>query len=123
MRIVAFIAMLLISSSVFAVNWIPVAASDQMDFYVDAGSIRNVNGIRRYWVLQNYLKKQSVGVFSTISLKESDCAQGRSRALQTTAYPQQNGGGNSLGTDNEINWVYVVPNSVGADVESFVCSH
>lgn len=87
--------------------------------FVDAARIRVTGSTRRAWV-EGYLSPAYVrrhGSEHIVLLDEYDCAEQRTRTLQSTLYHRFGAPHTSGATE----WSYAVPNTSGASTLEFVC--
>ena len=101
MKKILMTLMLLVSTNVFAVDWVKVAVSvDNTDVYVDPESIRRDGNKVRLWVLYDFKSVQgssatrsSTRYSSKIHRKEYDCFEGASRDIDVYWYSEKMGKG------------------------------
>lgn len=120
--IFAAAAACLIATPAMATDWREIATSDTGDkFYLDfeGGWQPMAGGIRRIWSRADYTRPlgQS-GAWRTLALDEYDCAQGRTRTIQSTGYDRA---GNVVGSGGSGVWSYTAPGTVADGLLRSVC--
>ena len=92
-----------------------------MKFYLRSGSIHEVAGAKRAWLLINLPKPDKDGVLSVIYLKELRCETKQSRAIQESWFKGPMGSGEARVVRGEDSWLYAVPGSVDESIMVLVC--
>jgi hypothetical protein len=65
----------------------------------------------------------TISPLETIELEEVDCAQGRTRSIQTTEYENRNLVNRSHTSDAGVSrWSYALPGSIGEAVNQWTCT-
>lgn len=106
--------------------WIGGAKSTAAYMRVAVPSV-SPEGYRRRWSRYEYEFPQhgyvlQVGYLSTVALEEYDCARGRQRALQFTAYSDRNGSGDEVPEPPvSKEWSYPIPSTFGDILQTRVC--
>ena len=94
-------------------------------FYLDFARIKINNENIFHWVLRDYLKPDTYGDISSISLQEVDCNIPRKvRKIYATYHTQPMGRGDpSTVSPKTRDWDYPPPNSIGEMITEHVCKH
>ena len=93
-------------------------------FYVDFERMRKHDGYVYAWVLNDYLKPDKFGDFSSIVYLQVDCNTFRIKVLSDSYHTEPMGRGTSSSSSNEPDkeWTSVPPNSVSESTIEQVCS-
>ncbi len=121
--------LLLVSTNVFAVDWVKIGENDNFTHYVDPQSIRRDGNKVRAWVLFDYKSVQVLAdnktrYLSFLAKEEYDCFEDTSRFIDIYYYSGKMGGGNivlpipNITTPAES----VIPGSNGATELKVVCA-
>ena len=97
-------------------GWRFIDGDETQAFYLQAPRMGE-DGHRVMWAR---LEKRAGG--STVSANEYDCAQGRTRQLQLTAFSANNLTGTSQANDRPTDWRFPVPGSYGDLLTRIACS-
>ena len=114
-------------SPVFAANWEMVGQTGDMTIYADKNAAIRSEGKVRMWSLSDFKTIQTQEglkpYLSDISLYEYDCAERKSRLLQTTSRLGNMGNGEVAESITMTNpkWRYAVPDSIGESVLNAAC--
>jgi hypothetical protein len=88
--------------------------------YADPATIRRTENGRRMWTLDSYKQPQTwptpsnLNVFQSIkALIEFDCTGDRLRELASTRFSREMGEGSSVTSSEPLQWLFVIPGSVG----------
>ena len=90
-------------------EWRQISESEAGITYVREFGPRQIEGVRRVWVLYDNRVASPRGISSMISFEEYECSQGRHRALQITGYSGKMGSGAVVAEDSAGEWRYAVP--------------
>lgn len=100
-------------------EWTVIETTSTKTSYVDRDTIRRSGNIVKMWTLTDYVQPKSFSTTksfsSTVGYEEFDCAELRSRTLQSVAYQghMKEGAVIHSPSDTPWDWNYVVPGSVG----------
>jgi hypothetical protein len=118
------ITALLCAGPASAADWVPLTTGSGLALSYLPPIIHAGPGMVRIWVrLENATPQTSGGVtyMSSVTLEELNCTDMKSRSLQDLLYPRRGLGGSPAKIMTVTNWVYVLPNSIGANVAKFAC--
>jgi hypothetical protein len=131
MKKILIMLLLLVSTNVFAVDWVKVVTAQNGDItsHVDSQSIRRDGNKVRVWVLFDYKSVQVLAdnktrYLSLLAKEEYDCFEDTSRTLDEHWYSEKMGTGNivlslpNLTTPAQS----VLPGSVFATILKAVCA-
>lgn len=109
-----------IPSQALAANWVKVATRDDQSstVYIDTSTIKSNGSIRRYWERTVYVDDPDGWKESRV-LAEINCATDQKRALQIATYRVD--GNNSSFPLSAVDWIYIVPGTIGEISQNFVC--
>ncbi len=112
-------------ASVRAVSdeWIPIGANtDSTSYWIRGASIREVDGLRRAWVLMSMAETRD-GYQSAVSLDLFDCGEFRWRSMQVTMFTGPMGAGAVAFSldDADGKWLYPIPGSIYDVIARRVC--
>jgi len=111
----------------FAANWVMVGQTEGMTVYADKSTAIRSEGKVRMWSLYDFKTIQTGdGVkpyLSDMLLYEHDCAERKSKLLQTTSRLGNMGNGELAEsiTMRDPKWSYAVPDSIGESVLIAAC--
>ena len=109
MRAILTAFLLLAGTSAWA-EWVKVAETSGIVFYVDPASIDNKGGFRQVSVIQDYAGQEPGGVRSRRVSYEIDCNGERLRSLSVTEHSEPMARGERLNSrEGESEWMYVAP--------------
>lgn len=92
-------------------------------FYVDFETIRKHGEYVYWWELQNYIKPNKFGDFSSKGYHQGDCALLRVKYLSMQFFKQQMGQGTfDILNPKNPKWNYLVPGSMGSTILKKVCN-
>ena len=112
----------MLSGSAWA-EWVKVANTDLIDYYIDPASIRKDGNLRIVWELQNLKQRHKDGELSRRGRNEYDCKQERIKTLSFSFHSEAMGSGTTLLSDsNEGEWDHIPPGSVSERVLKIVCA-
>ena len=123
--IIPILLFFLINSTNSYAEWTKMVDDGTKTFYLDFNRIRKVDGYFYYWILIDIYdpKKEFLSVKN---LHQGDCKLFRWKALQSTTYNQQMGGGNVINTQDfqgtDLYWYYPLPDSSGEYLLNKVCN-
>jgi hypothetical protein len=124
MRVATFIislALCLVSVPA-AAEWTSVVKSiDGNELFFDPATLKK--GARpRAWFMLNYAKPTELGVSSSVTLREADCSEDKTRPISWRFYVGPMGGGNLFFSDNAPGeWDYASPGSMTAELIKILC--
>jgi hypothetical protein len=121
-----FILMILLTFSLgVEAEWEKLTADEKMTVYIDRGSVRDMSGGRRAWLLSDYKRPPKVGphpFISTKILEEFDCKGERFRTLSLTGYSEKMGNGKKVyRNDRPTHWHYISPGLTMGAIIKAVC--
>ena len=123
-KIISILALAAMAGTANA-EWIKTVSNDDLDIYVDVGTVYRAGSKTKVWELYNYDSSQEANGKRYLSLKiqnEYDCKEPRVRALAGVGYARKMGEGDVRFTDNEPDkWGPVVPGTMGEGVWKLIC--
>jgi hypothetical protein len=85
--------------AVAADNWVRYEANETADTFLDIDSVRSIDGVTSYRILQNFKQRQQLTpLLSVVTLLEMKCADKRARYIRGTSYSERFGKGQVVGT-------------------------
>lgn len=119
------------TTSVEPMGWTKSGTAKQV-MLLTMGAEQPSSGYRRIWMRYEYDTPQNQGIFrpsgtalyplSAAELEEYDCAERRSRELQSTYYEQRNLQGAIVDRSGApSSWTYTMPGTMGAIAETLAC--
>ncbi len=122
--------LLLVSTNVFATDWVKAGENDNFTHYVDPQSIRRDGNKVRVWVLQDFksgqvLDDNKTRFFSMVERDEFDCFEDTYRAIDIYYYSGKMGaGGDAVLSIPNITKpaISVIPRSAGNTQLKAVCA-
>lgn len=114
---------LFVTGSAWA-EWVKVAETDRVIFYIDPATLRKEGDLRKIWVIQDYKTRMTDGQMSARMRSEFDCKNERSRILTSTTHPESMAAGLALFTMRvgSGEWSDVPPNGASEVVLKIVCT-
>jgi hypothetical protein len=107
-------------------GWISNGGDNTKWLFYRLPVIRPPGGLPKVWErveFANLDPETNPNDLSTVFLAEVDCAQGRSRVIQTTAYAGNNQTGAEVVTDTQAaEWTYPPPRSYADAIQRIACS-
>ncbi|MFI3180216.1 MAG: hypothetical protein QX193_02000 [Methylococcales bacterium] len=130
MKNILMMLMLLVSTNVFAVDWIQVSTDiENTDYYADTESIRRDGNKVRLWSLVNYksgkvLADNKTRYLSKLNRDEYDCFEGTSRTIDVYWYSEKMGKGDVVLSIPNLTKpaISLPPGSVGETILKAVCA-
>lgn len=125
-RIFALVAAFAAAPAAFPADWVKVGGSSKLDLYVDRGSITR-DGPRVQALLRTEWKEPQQAARmtyrSSLARDEFDCAEGKSRTLELTLFPESNLGGEAVrtGVAPSARWRYAGPATMAENTLKAVC--
>ena len=118
--------MLLITATAASAEWIFVAQTDQMESYVDDGTIRRSSQFVKLWVLTNFrdpYRGNGDSYLSSKSQNEYDCKEGTFRNLAIVYFVGRMGNGRTMPIVDEMSlkWRAPAPGTVGEKNWKIAC--
>lgn len=123
--------LVMFSSSAFAVNWLKIGGSSDVDVYVDIETITRSGDKAECWILWDYKKPQVDVVskkryLSAITLSYYYCKSKSSAVKSNTKYSGSFGQGNvvySFEMPFELSSSRLIPGTLGEAMCDFVCGY
>jgi hypothetical protein len=107
MRIV-LVTVLAIVPGIALAEWVKVAETPDIVYYVDPATIRRDGSVRKVWEIQDFAAKRPNGARSRHALFEFDCSAERWRVLSIADHPEPMGSGTAFGKwAGESEWSYI----------------
>ena len=115
-----------VQASAFAeADWRKYYIVDDVEFYVDANSIRKTGSYLRAWTLQDFRTEriwQDMRIKSILELEHFDCKNERTRTIKYTVFSENMRKGKALYTSEEVeDFEQVTPDSRGGYLLRSVC--
>lgn len=102
---------------------VKVTESNSATYYVDLNTIKKKGDLRRAWVINDKVVRDSSGALSIRVLDESDCQEERHRILSYSYHADHMARGTILRSgDVQTEWEHIPPGSTGAKILQVVCS-
>jgi hypothetical protein len=105
-------------------TWTEISSTSDSTAFINASSIKEIkNGIRQVFKKTTFAAPRSTEdhVFDlVISLHQYDCANGREKGLQVTAYYNE---AHVLTAPLNLDYEYVIPDTIGYFGLRFVCDY
>jgi hypothetical protein len=92
-------------------------------FYIHTDTITHEGQYVNYWYLKSYLVPSKFGDFSAVVNVKGDCSKKRLKYLVYVWYKEPMGKGLGERSNNESEWEYPQPESIGIDLLSEACNH
>ena len=129
MRSIIFIVSFLFSTTIWSyksfAEWTYVATGEStgVKSYIDLENIRKHDGYVYFWSLNDYLKPDKFGDFSSIVYLQGDCNTFRIKYLSDSYHTEPMGRGTPSSSSNvpDKEWSSVSPNSVDEFILEQVC--
>lgn len=118
------VTVLALASATASAEWVKIIETDTADavIYIDSATIKDRQGFKRFWDLQDLKARANGGELSRTWLREIDCAGERYRALAVISFAGPMGTGDLLGRWNiEPKWDPIAPDTVAAEQLRIVC--
>ena len=91
-------------------------------FHLHTDSIKQDDRYVYFWYLKSYLMPNKFGDFSAKVYAQGDCSNNRLKYLTYVWYKQPMGKGLGERSDEESEWEYPTPESIGIDLLNDVCN-
>jgi hypothetical protein len=129
MKKIVMMLLLLVSTNVFATDWVKAGENDKFTNYVDSQSIRRDGNKVRAWTLDDYKSGQVLAdnktrYLSTVARQEFDCFEDTVRTFDRHGYSEKMGTGDIVISSQNLTEpaVSLPPGSMGATVFKAVCA-
>ena len=129
MKKILMMLLLLVSTNVFAVDWVAAGGTDDFTVYIDPQSIRRDGNKVRLWTMYNHKSVQELSYtkkryLSEVYREEYNCFEDTTRTIDRYWYSEKMGTGDiALSAPNLTQpATSVLPGSIGATVLKAVCA-
>jgi len=127
MKLLLFIALLVLSSGPAYAEWVAVGTSDDgnQTIYADPETIRRKGNLVKLWILSDARTAKTIqgkSVFSARLQEQFDCEEERYQILASSYFPQNMAQGEALFIlSDESKWQPVAPGTVAGKLMNLAC--